>query len=86
MRVGESEDEADPDEELSPLEGVRIAAPPSPGAEGFLSERPREKSSINYLGPLTGNGSSKRQPRGLETRALTRTIGGCGPRVDKYIT
>jgi hypothetical protein len=51
MRVGESEDEADPDEELSPLEGVRIAAPPSPGAEGFLSGRPREKSSINYLGP-----------------------------------
>ena len=51
MRVGESEGGAVPGEELSPLEGVRIAAPPSPGAEGFLSGRPREKSSINYLSP-----------------------------------
>ena len=51
IRVGESEGGAEPGEELSPLEGVRIAAPPSPGAEGFLSGRPREKSSINYLGP-----------------------------------
>ena len=51
IRVGESEGGAVPGEELSPLEGVRIAAPPSPGAEGFLSGRPRENSSINYLGP-----------------------------------
>ena len=54
-RVGESEGgtgrETEPGEELSPLEGVRTTAPPSPGSEGLASERPRENSSINYLGP-----------------------------------
>src|SRR4029077_20119698 len=51
IRVGESEAGRAPEEELSPLEGVRIAAPPSPGSEGLASGRPREKSSINDLGP-----------------------------------
>src|SRR6266567_3597986 len=49
IRVGESEDgtsrETEPGEELSPLEGVRSAAPPSPGSEGFRCGRPHEKSS-----------------------------------------
>ena len=51
IRVGESEGGAVPGEELSPLEGVRTAAPPSPGSEGFPSGRPRENSSISNLGP-----------------------------------
>src|SRR5216683_6273969 len=55
IRVGESEDGAgrvtEPEDELSPFEGVRIAAPPSPGSEGLPSGRPRENSSINNLGP-----------------------------------
>ena len=55
ISVGESEEGAVPGEELSPLDGVRKAAPPSPASEGFPSGRCREKSSIvisgNDLGP-----------------------------------
>ena len=51
IRVGESEGETgretEPGEELSPLEGVRTAAPPSPGSEGLPFGRSRENSSIN---------------------------------------
>src|SRR5258708_39225559 len=54
-RVGESEGRigrpTEPGDELSPLEGVRTAAPPSPGSDGFPSGRPREKSSISDLDP-----------------------------------
>jgi hypothetical protein len=51
IRVGESDGGAEPGEELSPLEGVRTTAPPSPESEGFPSGRPRENSSMNDLGP-----------------------------------
>jgi len=51
IKVGESEAGREPEEELSPFEGVRIAAPPSPGSEGLPSGLPRENSSINDLGP-----------------------------------
>jgi len=55
IRVGESEGgtarETEPGEELSPLEGVRTAAPPSSGSEGLFSGRPRENPSINDLDP-----------------------------------
>src|SRR5882724_4229957 len=58
INVGASEGGAAPGEELSPLEGVRTAAPPSPGSEGFPSGRSRENSSINDLKPVTRDGSS----------------------------
>src|SRR6266478_69277 len=55
IRVGESGDGSErmteSGDELSPFEGVRIAAPPSPGSEGLPSGRSRENSSINNLGP-----------------------------------
>jgi len=53
--VGESEGEAVPGEELSPLDGVRNAAPPSPASEGFPSGRPREDSSIVISGSNLGS-------------------------------
>ena len=85
IRVGESEAGTVPGEELSPLDGVRTAAPPSPGSEGFLSGRPRENSSIRDLGQTVSGKRSRamisgrdREQKlgeatpGLQTRALTR--------------
>jgi hypothetical protein len=51
IKVGESDGVgSEPEEELSPFEGVRIAAPPAPGSEGFRSGRPGENFSIDDLG------------------------------------
>src|ERR1700737_610023 len=44
----------EPEEELPPWEGVRTAAPPSPGSEGVPSGRPRENCSIKRPLPVTG--------------------------------
>src|SRR3984893_13342993 len=71
IRVGESEGGAVPGEELSPLDGVRSAAPPSPGSEGFPSGRPRENSSIRISGTgRVGEWKLRRATPGLHTRTL----------------
>jgi hypothetical protein len=54
ISVGESDGGTVPGEELSPLDGVRNAAPPSPASEGFPSGRPREDSSIVISGNNQG--------------------------------
>src|SRR4029077_19273289 len=61
ISVGESEGGAVPREELSPLDGVRSAGPPSPASEGFPSGRPREDSSM----VISGNDPWGRRP-GME--------------------
>ena len=90
IRVGESEGGAVPGEELSPLDGVRSAAPPSPGSEGFPSGRPRENSSIrisgNDIGPCRGTEAPKGNPGLAHTSPKRGTSGGNGPRVNQYIT
>ena len=73
ISVGESEGGAVPGEELSPLDGVRSAAPPSPASEGFPSGRPRENSSMVISGNDLGRDRERKLQRatpGLHTRTL----------------
>src|SRR5579862_6436184 len=93
IRVGESEGAFVPGEELSPLDGVRSAAPPSPASEGFRSGRPREDSSITWsrtkvsedcsqaVTPgVTGNGKFEMETPGAPTPALFAYPWGRGAR------
>ena len=90
ISVGESDGGAVPGEELSPLDGVRSAAPPSPASEGLPSGRPREDSSMvnsgKDLGPRPGMNAPKGNPGLPHTNPRRGTSGGKSPRVDQYIT
>ena len=83
ISVGESDGGEVPGEELSPLDGVRNAAPPSPVSEGFPSGRPRENSSMvisgNNLGPRPRMEAPKGNPGLAHTSPKRGTGGGSRP-------